>query len=79
MGTRQEEVRSGGDGEKIEWKLSEVNTRVVSRRQNELVGEFEMAAGDLISIRVQVMEYTHIPTGIKRESVRFGIDCDRKR
>ena len=27
MGSRQEEVRNGGDGGKIGWKLSEVNTR----------------------------------------------------
>ena len=36
---------------KIEWKSSEVNTRVVSRGQNELIGEFKMAADDVISIR----------------------------
>ena len=24
------------------------------------------------------MEYTYIPTGIKRELVRFGMDCDRE-
>ena len=40
--------RSGG---KIEWKSSEVNTRAVSRGQNELIGEFKMAVGDVISIR----------------------------
>ena len=33
-----------------EWKLSEVNTRTVSRGQNELIDEFKMAAGDVISI-----------------------------
>ena len=48
---------SGGDGGKIEWKSSKVNTRSVSRGQNELIGEFKMAAGDVISIRGQVMEY----------------------
>ena len=41
----------GGDGGKIKWKLSEVNTRAVSREQNELIGKFKMAAGDVISIR----------------------------
>ena len=41
----------------------------VSRGQNELIGKFKMAAGDIISIREQVMEYTYIPTGIKRELV----------
>ena len=37
-----------------------------------------MAAGDMISIREQVVEHIYIPTGIKREIVRFGMDCDRK-
>ena len=66
------------DGGKFKRKLSEVNARVVSRRQNELVGKFKMAAGDIVSIRGQVMEYTYIPTGINREIVRSGGDCDRK-
>ena len=56
-------------------KLSEVNARTVSRRQNKLVGKFKMAASDLVSIRGQVMEYTCIPTGIRREMVRSGVDC----
>ena len=55
----------GGDGGKIKWKLSEVNTRAVSRGQNELMGKFKMAAGEMISIRRQVMEYTYIPTTMK--------------
>jgi hypothetical protein len=50
----------------------------VSRRQNELVGEFMMAVGDKVSTRGQVMEYTYIPTGFKREMVRSGVDCDWK-
>ena len=29
--------------------------------------KFKMVAGDVISIRGQVMVYTYIPTGIKRE------------
>ena len=44
-------------------KLSEVNARTESRRQNELVGKFKMAASDFVSVRGQVMEYTYIPTG----------------
>ena len=60
-------------------RLSEVNTRAVSRRQKELVGKFKMAASDMLSIRGQVMEYTYIPTGIKRELVRSGADCEWKR
>ena len=32
------------DGEKFKRKLSEVNTRAVSRGHNELVAEFKMAA-----------------------------------
>ena len=34
----------------MEWKSSQVNTRTVSRGQNELIDEFKMAAGDVISI-----------------------------
>ena len=34
-----------------------------------------MAASDLVSVGGQVMEYTYIPTGIKREMVRSGVDC----
>jgi hypothetical protein len=52
------------DGEKIEWKTSEVNTRAVSRGHNDLIGEFKMAAGYEISIREYVMEYTYISTVI---------------
>ena len=43
-----------------------------------MIGMFRMVAGDEISIRGQVMEYTYIPTGGKRELVRFGVDCDQK-
>ena len=50
----------------------------LSRRQNEFVGKFKMVAGDLVSIKGQVKEYTYIPTGIEREIVRFGVDCHRK-
>ena len=42
--------KKGGDGGQFEWKLSEVNTRAVFRRQHELICEFKMAAGDMISI-----------------------------
>jgi hypothetical protein len=66
------------DGGKFKTKLSEINTRAISRRQNELVGKFKMVAGDRFSIRGQVMEYTYIPTGIKRELVRSGVDCNWK-
>jgi hypothetical protein len=55
------------DGRKFKRKLSEVNTRAVSRGQNELVGKFKMATDDMVSIRGQVMEYMYIPAGIKRE------------
>ena len=69
------------DERKFKRKLSEVNdTRAVSRGQNELVGKFKMAAGDIVSIRRQVMEYMYqyIPTGIKRELVRSGVDILHK-
>ena len=62
----------GRDGGKIKWELSEVDTRVVSRGQDELIGEFKIAASDVIS-RGQDMEYTYIPTEIKRELVRFSV------
>ena len=50
------------DGGKFKRKLLEVNTRAVSRRQNELVGKFRTTAGDKVSIKRQVMEYTYIQT-----------------
>ena len=37
-----------------------------------------MTAGDLVSIRGQVMEYTYIPAGVKREMVRSSVDCHWK-
>ena len=40
----------GGDGGKIEWKSPKVNTRAVSRVENELIGEFKMVVGDVINI-----------------------------
>ena len=46
-GKEQEE---GRNGEKIEWRLSEVNTRAVSKGQNELIGEFKMVEDDVIII-----------------------------
>ena len=67
----------GMDGGKFT-RLSELNARVVSRGQNELVCKFKVAAGDMVSIRGQVIEYTYIPTGIKRELVRSGVDYDQK-
>ena len=76
MDAEQEERRNGGNRGKIEWKLSEVNTGAVSRDKNELVGKFKMPMGDVIS---KVMKYTHIPTGIKRELVKFGMNWDRNR
>ena len=44
------------------------------RGQDKLIGKFKMVAGDVISIRGQVLEYMYIPTGIERELVRFGMD-----
>ena len=42
-----------------------------------MIGKFK-TAGDVVSIRGQVMDM-NIPTGIKRELVRFGVDYDWKR
>ena len=70
---RKEGGRRGRDGGKIKWTLSEVNTRPMSRGQNQLIGKFKMAAGDMISTRGQVMENTYIPLGIKREFIYLFI------
>ena len=64
----------GMDRGKFKRKLSEVNTRAMSRRQNELVGKFKMAAGDKVNIRWQVMEFTYIPTGILSSRHSPGIN-----
>ena len=50
----------------------------LSSGQDKFTGKFKMAEGDVISIWGQVMQYTYITTGIKRELVRFGMDCDWK-
>ena len=47
------------DGGKFKRRLSEVNARAVSTRQNELVCKFKRAADDMVSIREQVMEYMY--------------------
>ena len=41
-----------------------------------MIGKFKMVAGDVISIRGQVMEHMYIPTGIERVLVRFGMNGD---
>ena len=43
---QEEELEEGRDGWKTEWKLSEVDTWAVPRRQNELKGKFKIAASD---------------------------------
>ena len=58
MSARQEDGRGGEDKGKIKWKLSDVNTRVVSRGLNTLIGEFKMAGDNVISI----MKYKNIQT-----------------
>ena len=40
------------DGGKFKRKLTEVNTRAVSRRQNKLISKFKMVAGDMVIIIV---------------------------
>ena len=47
------------DGGKIEWKLSEGNIRAVSRENNELIGEYKMAAADVI-FYYRIASYNHI-------------------
>ena len=58
--------------------LFEVNTRAVCREQNELKEKFKIAVHDMINIEGQVMKYTYIPTGIKRQLVWFGVNCNQK-
>ena len=43
-----------------------------------LEDRMKMAAGDMVSIRGQVMEYTYIPTGIKWELMRSDVDYNWK-
>jgi hypothetical protein len=54
--------QEAGKGEGLEGKLSgdylRLGARAVSRGQDELVGKFKMAASEVISIRVQVLEHT---------------------
>ena len=40
------------EGGKFKRKLSEVNTRAMSRRKNELVGKFKMAADDIKDMHI---------------------------
>ena len=44
-------LRDREGGGKMKWKLSEVNARAMSRGHNKLIGEFKMAACDVISVR----------------------------
>ena len=37
-----QDVKGGGAGEKMKWKLSEVDTRAVFRGQNEFIGKFKI-------------------------------------
>ena len=47
-GCKRGKWERGGGGGKIKWKLSEANTRAVSRGQNELIGKLKMA----VNVRV---------------------------
>ena len=49
-----EEQEEGWNGGKIEWNLSEVTTRAVSRGQSELIGLFMPVFGDLFIFSVRV-------------------------
>ena len=69
----RQEVGKGGE---LEGKVSGDYLRLLPGLylEDESVGKFKMVAGDVISIRGQVLEYTYIPTGIEWELVRFGMD-----
>ena len=71
----------GGNGKKggwggIERKLSEGNTKAVYRGQNELIGKFEMAVGDLISIGKYVIAKCNIFLGILQNVTLFPWNCE---
>ena len=60
--------------EGMDEKLNGNYTRAVPRGQNEWMGKFKMAVGDVISIEGYVMKYKYIPKGNRREWVRFGME-----
>ena len=43
-----------------------------------LIGQFLMAAGDLISARGKVLKHTYISTKIKRKLVKFDVHYEWK-
>ena len=63
MGRNMEEWRGWRENRK---EIIGVNTRAISRRQNELIRNFKMAAGDVISIEEVGCKYRYIQGGIKR-------------
>ena len=67
-----------GVGGKIERKLSEVNTRTVSRGQNELTGESNMAARYVIIIGRWLGSTCTFQKKFL-ELGRFAVDCNQKR
>jgi hypothetical protein len=56
QGKEQEEGSNSGE---IESNIFEVNTRAVSRGQNELIGKFKMVAGDVNSVGVGYEVHVH--------------------
>ena len=59
------ERKGVGDGGKIEWISSVVNTRAVFRGQNELIGEFKMAESDMTSFFCYILDFCYILSGHK--------------
>ena len=53
ISSKSHQGRNRKDRGKIERKLSEVNTRAVSREQNKWIGKFKMAEGNVISIHMR--------------------------
>ena len=56
------------EGGKFKKKLSRVNTRAVSRRQNELVGKFKMAVGDKVKLRLKY-KWTQVASPMENFSI----------
>jgi hypothetical protein len=72
----KEQEESRGNGGKIGSYLRLINSRAVSGGWSELIDEFRMAAGDVIS-NGQIGYEVHVHSSeIKRELMRFGADYD---
>ena len=54
-------------------------SKLCQEKKKLLVGQFKMVSGDFNNVTEKVLKGIHIPTGIKRELVRFNVNLDWKR